>query len=76
MEENFSECWIIDTDYTLDDQLAISYLIKHLNVVAITVNAANTGYTPEVIKAKIKMTSSTNMEIQTSKSTLAAIGHL
>jgi purine nucleosidase len=54
MEENFSECWIIDTDYTLDDQLAISYLIKHLNVVAITVNAANTGYTPEVIKAKIE----------------------
>jgi inosine-uridine nucleoside N-ribohydrolase len=51
---NFSECWIIDTDYSLDDQLAISYLTKHLNVIAITVNSAGTGKCPSLIKAKIE----------------------
>jgi purine nucleosidase len=51
---NFSECWIIDTDYTLDDQFALSYLIKNLNVIAITVNAAHTGLTSDIIKAKIE----------------------
>lgn len=30
------DVWIIDTDYSYDDQIAISYLAKHLNIIAIT----------------------------------------
>jgi len=31
-----SDVWIIDTDYSYDDTISISYLAKHLNIIAIT----------------------------------------
>jgi len=46
--------WVIDTDYSLDDQLAICYLINKINIIAITVVGANTNQKPSVIKRKIE----------------------
>lgn len=45
--------WIIDTDYSLDDQIALEYLLKNIKVIAITVCGAGT-VSPAVIKAKIE----------------------
>jgi inosine-uridine nucleoside N-ribohydrolase len=46
--------WIIDTDYSLDDQYAIGYLINKINILAITVIGANCEQKPEIIKRKIE----------------------
>jgi purine nucleosidase len=51
---NSNECWLIDTDYSYDDQLALSYLIPRLNIIAITVNAVNTNATSFQIKKKLE----------------------
>lgn len=47
------EVWIIDTDYSLDDQIAFDYLLNNLNIIAITVCGANTAL-PNLIKEKIE----------------------
>lgn len=47
------EVWIIDTDYSLDDQIAFDYLLKELKVIAITVCGAGT-VSPSIIKSKIE----------------------
>lgn len=35
--------WVIDTDCGFDDAFAIMLMLKHVNVVAITTLAGNTG---------------------------------
>ena len=46
--------WLIDTDYSLDDQFALAYLITRINIVAITVVGTNAEQKPSVIKRKIE----------------------
>lgn len=53
MDSN-SYSWIIDTDYSLDDQFAIQYLINKINIIAITVIGANCSQKPNIIKKKIE----------------------
>lgn len=55
-EINPQDVWIIDTDYSLDDQLAIQYLLTkaNFNVIAITVNSVNCEVRPNIIKKKIE----------------------
>lgn len=52
--DNLNECWIIDTDYSYASNIALSYLVNKLNIIAITVNSAGTGLKPSVIKRKIE----------------------
>lgn len=54
MEDKSTTKWIIDTDYSYDDQLALAYLIDKLDILCITVVATNTGYTSVQIKDKIE----------------------
>ena len=49
-----NEYWLIDTDYSYDDQLAISYLINKVKIVAITINSINTQVSANQIKTKIE----------------------
>lgn len=54
MENNSNEqVWIIDTDYSLDDQLAFNLLIGKLKIVAITVVSVGDTH-PNLIKRKIE----------------------
>lgn len=55
-ENILQDLWIVDTDYSYDDQLALNLLITKakLQIVAITVCAANTGVKPQIIKQKIE----------------------
>lgn len=51
---NENEYWIIDTDYSFDDQIALSYLINKINIIAITVSGANCKVKPTRIVKKIQ----------------------
>jgi purine nucleosidase len=48
------ELWVIDTDYSFDDQFALAYLINKINIIAITVVGSNTQQKPLIIKRKIE----------------------
>lgn len=49
-----SDVWIIDTDYSYDDQIALSFLTKHLNVIAITLCHRSPYIDLYTLKEKVK----------------------
>jgi inosine-uridine nucleoside N-ribohydrolase len=48
------DVWLIDTDYSFDDQIAFAYLINKIKIIAITVCGSGTEHKPHVIKRKIE----------------------
>jgi inosine-uridine nucleoside N-ribohydrolase len=64
LKKENEECWIIDTSYNCNDQIIIPYLIKKLNVIAITTVGSSKEHSPQVIKAKIESDLENKYEIK------------
>ena len=51
---NPNDLWLIDTDYSYDDQIAIYFLLKKINIIAITISQRIPKINQNFLKQKIK----------------------